>query len=174
MIEEWRPVVGFEGYEVSSIGNIRSYRRPGNGATSLSSVPTYVKPKLSKGYFRVNLSVMGKRRNIGIHRLVAENFVDGDFSLQVAHKDGNALNNRADNLYWATPKQNAEDRIRHGTQVRGSRQHSAVLTDEKVLAIKQEYGLGYGTHKELAQRYGVGKATVTDILASRTWSHVNV
>jgi hypothetical protein len=72
----------------------------------------------SRGYRRVHLSDGGKFRKVRVHRLVCEAFhgspPDGH---EVCHRDGDRLNNRADNLAWGTRSDNVQDAIRHGTFV---------------------------------------------------------
>lgn len=74
-----------------------------------------------QGYRHVTI---GNRRNVTVHRLVAENFVPipsvlrirgfTKDNLVVNHKDGNKLNNRWDNLEWCTLQQNNDHARRHG------------------------------------------------------------
>lgn len=57
------------------------------------------------GYCTVNLSDLGMALCHAIHRLVAEAFLeDFDPDLEVAHYDGDKLNNRPDNLYHTKRK----------------------------------------------------------------------
>ena len=68
------------------------------------------------GYMILNLLVAGKRIGIAEHTLVARAFCEGyKEGLQVNHKDGNTLNNRAENLEWVTPLEN----IHHSMEVLG-------------------------------------------------------
>lgn len=92
-MENWKPVKGFKGYEVSDLGNVRSTRR------MLKQFPN------SRGYHRVYL---GDGRLHLVHRLVAEAFVDNpnDYPI-VNHIDEVKTNNRADNLEWCTHKHNS-------------------------------------------------------------------
>ena len=71
LTEDWRPVVGYEGwYEVSSLGRVRR-ARPGLGAR----VGHILSPQLSNnGYLMVPLCREGCRRYRSVHRLVGEAF----------------------------------------------------------------------------------------------------
>ncbi len=62
-----------------------------------------VNPTITNGYYTIKIN--GERYYI--HKLVAELFVPGKSSsrYKVAHRNGNNLDNRADNLVWATYKE---------------------------------------------------------------------
>src|SRR5512139_228904 len=119
MIEEWRPVVGFPGYEVSSHGRVRSLDRT---VVRSDGIPQRVKSCVlrptptSEGYLRVGLRHDGTERKKGVHVLVATAFhgpcPDG---LECRHLNGDPADNRPDNLLWGTPSENTLDRVRHGT-----------------------------------------------------------
>jgi hypothetical protein len=67
-----------------------------------------------------------------------------------AHKDYNKWNNRADNLYWATPQQNADDLVASGEN-KGVNHWHAAFTEAEVRYIRSEYDKGYSVaeiHKE--------------------------
>ena len=64
-----------------------------------------------KGYLVVTI----RNKSYRVHRLVAENFVDGWFEDAVVnHIDGNKLNNNASNLEWCTQRKNVEHAWRVG------------------------------------------------------------
>lgn len=66
------------------------------------------------GYRYYRLSKNGKKQMFYAHRLVAEHFVDNPNNLPVVnHKDGNKLNNTAENLEWVSYAQNAEHFHQH-------------------------------------------------------------
>lgn len=99
MNEVWKPIEGYEGYFVSNLGNVRSYK--------------FRKPRLmsktdnGNGYELVGLCKGNVRTNYYVHRLVAQAFVENPLNLpQVNHKDYNRKNNRADNLEWLTALDN--------------------------------------------------------------------
>ena len=72
-----------------------------------------LKPSINhKGYQIINVMIDGKRKGLGVYTAVARAFCEGfNPELQVNHKDGNKINNKADNLEWVTPKENVEHAI---------------------------------------------------------------
>ena len=147
MIEEWRPVVGYEGlYEVSNTGQIRSFDRYvkySNGRIHLHKGKVLSPIKDKDGYLQVNLCYNGKIHQIKVHRIVAQAFIPNPNNLpQVNHKDEDKTNNSVDNLEWCTVKYNNNY---------GSRKDKARDT-----AIKNGYwtGLRSGlSKKEYYQKY---------------------
>lgn len=119
--EEWRPVVGYEGYyEVSNLGCVRSVARriPASRGTGYRCLPEVVLRQgiHQGGYKMVSLCVHGKKRNQNVHQLVLAAFrgprPDG---LVACHNDGDPANARLDNLRWDTQSNNLRDSVRHGT-----------------------------------------------------------
>jgi hypothetical protein len=114
-IEIWRDIKGYEGYQVSSFGRVRSFRTRGLGGMS----DNYKLLKLDltkthcKEYYRATL--LGKK--FYVHRLVMLAFATNHQNKpQVNHKDNNGLNNDLDNLEWAT---NSENQV-HRFKIRGT------------------------------------------------------
>ena len=107
MIEEWRPIEGYEGlYEVSSYGRVRSldkYVKSGYGSYRLRKGKILSPGIRPDGYLVVSLQYKMFR----VHRLVAQAFIlNPDNLSQVNHKDENKANNRVDNLEWCDSKYN--------------------------------------------------------------------
>lgn len=121
MIEEWKPISGYEGfYEVSNLGNVRSvdrYVRSGNG--NMRKIPSRpVAQVVTHGYKVVCLSKENKQKCIRVHKIVCTEFNGtGAPNEVVNHIDGNRMNNRSDNLEWVTQKENWEHAIRNGLAV---------------------------------------------------------
>ena len=109
MIEEWKDLEGYEGiYQISNMGVVRSVDRVVYARRKYTLKGKVLKQASNGNYNFVCLEVNGTKKNLYIHRAVAEHFVPNPENLsQVNHKDENKLNNRADNLEWCTPKYNA-------------------------------------------------------------------
>lgn len=90
---------------------------------------------------------------------------------QAAHWDGNCANDRADNLRWATRRENYQDQVRHGTSKRGEGHHIAILTDDIVHAIRAQ-SAGGAKQADLARQYGIGRSHIHQIINRRMWSHI--
>lgn len=96
MLEEWRPIKGYERYEISNQGEVKN-----------SKTNRILKKDSSRKYYEVALSKNGKVKKFSIHRLVAEMFIPNpENKPQVNHKDGNKLNNNVSNLEWVTISEN--------------------------------------------------------------------
>lgn len=172
MTEEWRAIPGWEGfYEVSSLGRVRSLprtleRKHPSGKFVLidypgrvMSCPAWKKVKNGKetAYRMVTLSRGGARLSIAVSILVCTAFYGPRRRSQhAAHWDGNSLNDRAENLRWASAKENAADKLRHGTVPFGSRSSRSKLTDEQVEAL-----LGCDlSGAEAAAKFGISASQV--------------
>lgn len=129
MADRWVPVPGYEGaYQVSDAGQVRSVDRyitnpfPGRKTRTQLIKGRLLKPGIAKAgrYPYVNLSNdTGDRRTFHVHRLVLLAFVGPmPTGMQTRHLNGNATDNRLDNLAYGTPTENGADRKLHGTSGR--------------------------------------------------------
>ena len=102
MIEEWRDVVGFEGYyKVSNLGRVLGLKRKYSGEHLMHPAIDAI------GYEVVCLRKPGYKVNKKVHRLVAEAFITNPDNLPcVNHKDEVKSNNCVDNLEWCTHRYN--------------------------------------------------------------------
>lgn len=99
-MELWKPILNSTNYEISNFGNVRN-----------SITKKILKGRMSKnGYLQVSIKFIDedKFKNQYIHRLVAQHWVDNLMNKkEVNHKDGNKLNNNAENLEWVTAQENS-------------------------------------------------------------------
>ncbi|MCK5020716.1 MAG: HNH endonuclease [Candidatus Peribacteraceae bacterium] len=162
---KWLPVVGFDGYEVSSSGLIMSTK---GGRLHLMS-----NKEQRYGYEMVNLFSNGRKFPRLIHRLVLEAFVGPRPSgMQCRHLDGDGSNNRLDNLLWGTVEENMTDRDNHGKTVHGKSIAKSKLSPEKVRAIRILYDKTEATYQDLADLFDVTRATVYKAANKDTWARV--
>lgn len=110
MKEEYRPIVGYEGYyEVSNLGNIRSCKRviiDRRCKRLLKSKPIVQKDD-THGYLIVVLWKNNKSKKYKVHRLVAQTFIPNPNNFRdINHKDENKYNNNVANLEWISHKAN--------------------------------------------------------------------
>lgn len=87
---------------------------------------------------------------------------------EAAHNCGNERCVNPDHLRWATPTENQNDRVIHGTSNRGRRQWLAKLDEDKVREIRSSSD----SNKELALRFGVSAATIREVRVGRNWAWV--
>jgi hypothetical protein len=79
-------------------------------------------------------------------------------------------------LRWATRKENAADRIIHGTALLGERHHQAKLDEvsARFIKIKCEMIKTRGVRAQLARDFGVYDTVISSIANGRTWRHVEI
>lgn len=121
MIEEWRPVVGWEGlYEVSSQGRVRSLPRsqkvPNGGAWIRPGKIRKPDFKNNRDHGRLWLVHKTRKEHVWVHRLVARAFVGEppEDKPMVLHWDDNPHNNTVGNLRYGDAQDNKDDAVRNG------------------------------------------------------------
>lgn len=140
LFEVWKPITGFENYEVSSEGRVRSLGRWENYGQKSKRFRRGRILKLVnrvKGVYKaVNIYNETGNKLVAVHRLVAEAFIPNPDNLPcINHKDENPSNNCVDNLEWCTYEYNnnygnhirkiIESQVNNG---RYDRRYSTVLT----------------------------------------------
>jgi len=101
--------------------------------------------------------------------------------LLVCHHCDNPPCCNPSHLFLGTHMDNMRDMVEKGRSpipsffenfVRGEKQHSAKLTDSKVLNMCQRYKNGDITFESLATEYGISKFACRLAIQGRTWKHV--
>lgn len=141
MREEWRPVVGYEGYyEVSDLGRVRNLgfdiEYILNGKKVVKHVyPKFLSPTLgNNGYFTVFLVCGEKKERLLVHRLVAMAFLPNpEDKRTINHKNGVKTDNIVENLEWATDMEN----IRHAFDTGLNKHRKPVLQIKDGVAIAE-------------------------------------
>jgi len=163
MNELWRNIDGYkEMYQVSSLGNVRSYKY---------GYPKILSSRIHKnGYRYINLSLNGNIKSVNIHRLVAKSFIKNNDKLEfVNHKDGNKLNNYVENLEWCSRKYNSEHAKNNNLLAFGERNGSSKLKENDVINIRIKYYNGKSS-RILAKEFGVSKSCILNIINNISWT----
>ena len=159
--ETWKDIDGFNGlYQVSNYGKVRSNFH-GKGYRILK--PSINSPK----YYYITLyDGFGKRKNIQIHRLVAEYFLNKIEGKEcVNHKDCNRLNNCVDNLEWCTSKENnIHARINNRFPKKETGEHD---NGRSKIVLDMQTGIYYNSCKEAAFFKGITKANLSHMLRGK-------
>jgi len=165
-MEEWRKIEGWDGYEVSNFGQVRSWKVCRR--SPLDPLPRPIAPwVLPNGYHQVKLKNKGEKCNMYIHRAVMTAFVGScPKGNEVAHWDGNKGNNTLENLRYATPIENADDMLRHGNRQTGEKHYNTKISKETAENIREFVG----THTDAARHFGIRYHTAYIIRTGRHWT----
>lgn len=157
--EQWRPIEGFSGYQVSNFGRVKSFKL---------KTPRIMKPELGKdGYLRIDLKNNANHKHFSIHRLVAKAFIMSEANKdQINHIDGHKLNNHVSNLEWCTVAENNQHALETGLRKSGGEHRDAKLSNAQAEQIRNMYVPAdpeFGA-AALADFFGVEQTTILDIV----------
>lgn len=162
-IEIWKPIEGFDGYEVSSLGRLRSYRVGGH-LGQRRAVPRILRRKVNKsGYCYAPLVAPdGKtKKYLLLHRVVCRAFhgEPPDPSWHADHfPDRTTTNNRENNVRWLLPEKNLAAR----QFASGERNGCAKITDQQRDYIRASRRPSL----DLAEEFGLHRVTINAIKRS--------
>lgn len=106
-MEQWNKIENFPGYEISSLGRIKSL--PGKPQRTGVTKKTRILRGwlMNNGYRAVVLFAKNRKTQFYIHRLVASAFIlNPEKKPFVNHKNGIRDDNRLENLEWCTQSEN--------------------------------------------------------------------
>lgn len=146
--EEWVQIQ--EKYQVSNLGRVKNPKgRILGGSTH------------NDGYRFVTI----KEKQIPIHRLVAQAFIENEEDKPfVNHIDGNKMNNAVDNLEWVTQQENIQHSYKNNLQPNKVKTYKGKFTKEQRQQIKDEYNTADISKRQLATKYGVSHTCISDIM----------
>ena len=169
---EWRSLEDFPDYQFSDTGLVKKKGK-------------YHKLFLNDGYPSVVVSNKFIRKQVRVHRVVAELFIGSCPEGQlVRHLDDDRENNNLSNLAYGTCKDNMQDAVRNGKMAKGDK-HFSKTNPEKVLK-REKHGRAKLTQKEvneiketeyyhgcnvyLAKKFNISHTTIWRIRNNYTWN----
>lgn len=170
--EEWQVISDFERYEISNFGRVRN-REKGHFIQPWKTNRTPRPGRPKKHYLAVSLFRSGGKKcgyKQKLHRLLLTTFVREPKEGEIAcHRNDNSFDNRLENLYWGTPKQNTHEMIKNGRGYFpgagiGEKHPRVKLKDQEVINIRKEYIKKYGNIRKLAKKYNVKPGTISRIV----------
>ncbi|MBL7902157.1 MAG: hypothetical protein JNK73_09195 [Bacteroidia bacterium] len=179
--EIWKPIL-IDGrkptvpYMISNFGRFGVQKKDSTGVELRRFKP-------SGGYYRYNTRQKGNNKAIFLFKEVAKAFLKKPSSAHtfIIHKDHNYLNDKVENLKWAT----ASEHRAHTAQSPNSRKarenraihkssHSKVLNEKSALALKtmiwdpkRKLSL-----KQIAGKFGVSEMQIYRIKNGEFWYHI--
>ena len=164
MVEEWRSVPGYDRYEVSTFGRIRSI----DFVDSIGRKHTGKMLRQStdgKGnYLYVTLTVSGMRRKEAVHRIVASAFIGNTEGYnEINHIDEDKKNNAVWNLEWCSRSYNNG----YAGRRNGEGNPSAKLKEHEARYIKEHPEEGTTA---LSKKFGISPAQTSAIIHGTRWA----
>ena len=174
--EKWRAVPGFDAYEVSDLGRVRSLDRTvvrSDGALCKRRGRMLTGSIGKNGYRTFTLYRGGAVKHPAYgHRLVLLAFAGQPMAGQEGcHIDGDRLNNRLQNLRWGTRSENARDRFGTRTDPRGEGSNTAKLRASDVIEIRGRLAAGE-PQDYIAGLHGVSQSSISLIHLRKRWGHI--
>jgi len=176
-MEKWKDIIGYENlYQISNFGRVKRLEKTiidSKGRKYFYKENILAGDNSKSEYRKVVLTKNRKNRTFRIHRLVAQGFIlNPKGKKEVNHLDGNKLNNRADNLEWATGEENSQHAARIGLiHQKGSKNNFSKLIESDVKRIYSMARSKLLTQSEIAGKFNISRTTVSDIKNGRRWSH---
>ena len=190
--EIWKDVVGYEGYQVSNLGRIKSLDKRVNVSGFLKYPTTKIRKgkilrqsKDKDGYLKVTLFKGVERKYLRVHRIVAMTFIPNPENKKtVDHKNTIVDDNRVENLSWMTHKQQLNDnelsRERHLEAWRKNRKCikkrvRCITTGKEFDSIKEAGDYYNIKHNEMITRCCKGKQEYTGKISRQKlkWEYID-
>lgn len=172
-MEIWNKIPGYENYEASNYGRIRSldrfefYSRLGKTVKRYRPGRIIKLRKNPKGYLFFDTGL--RKKKIRVHRAVAMAFLglSENPEMQINHKNGIVSDNNLENLEIVSCRENLLHARNTGLLTRN--QKNTFLSKEEVETIRFFGGSGYGVKVILAKVFNRSRATIADVVYGRSY-----
>lgn len=162
IVEEWKDIPNYYGYQISNYGRVKSLGNKSNHKGAILLRQSNV-----TGYKCVNLYQNNKGTMVKVHRLVAQSFLLNPDNLpEVNHIDGDKTNNMVVNLEWCTSKEN----VNHARKIGLISPNKKGADDPRSIGVLQidpmtEEVVGkFGSLREAERETGFARANISKVL----------
>lgn len=152
-METWKEIEGFEGYQISSFGNLKSKK--------LNKKEKILKHRIDKyGYNKFSIWKNNKQYYFLAHRLVAIAFIENkENKKQINHINGIKNDNRIENLEWNSRSEN----MLHSYEIlKRNKKHREVIRYNNIEKKT------YNSIKEAATDNNVTRPSISQCLSGRS------
>lgn len=163
MQEIWKTIPGFDWYQVSNLGRVRSVDHIDTmGRRQTGKIQKLVTDG-KNNYLYATISRPHYQVREGVHRLVAKAFIPNPDNLkEINHKDENKKNNVVWNLEWCTRSYNNA----YGGRINGEKNCMAKLKEHEARYIREHPEEGT---MNLAKKFGISPAQTSAIIHGKRW-----
>lgn len=161
MVEKQLP--GLSRYRLRSDGEVISH---------WAGAPKILKGGTDKDGYRkfVLIDDIGMRRYVRRASLICSAFHGPrPKGKEVRHIDGTRDNDSAENLAWATHKENIADKVAHGTRQTGERANNVKISEKQAREVKNLWAAGANVSEVMAKT-GASRATAYNIKYGNSWA----
>ena len=134
----------------------------------------------SQRYGKYSKKIDGKWKLLGAHRYAWEQYF-GEIpeGLFVCHHCDNPFCCNPYHLFIGTGSDNQLDSVRKGRDAKynivpqlGEKHHSAKLTEEQVIELRERYATGGVTQFQLADEYGIAQQNISKAILRKSWKNI--
>ena len=158
------------GQIIADCENGKVYTTKGPGGNILKE-PKELSGTIINGYRVVNIRNGNIKKQCRVHRIIwiAKNGIIQD-GMVVDHINNDKLDNRINNLQLLTAKDNSTKASKDGLYRSGNKNPATILPEEKRIEVALLYQTGEFTMRQLAEKYGIGKSRVHQIVKTYGWT----
>ena len=186
--EIWKTIEEFPDYEISNLGKVKSLK--------FKKEKILTPGRNRYGYLYVILYKNVNKDNKTVHRLVLETFepIEDMDKFECNHIDGNKENNKyPENIEWCVHSENikhavenglikkgqnhpmfGKKRPKHSERMKGENHPGSILTEKDIIKIKIDLKEGILNQREIGEKFGVSRRTISHIKKGDRWSHIKI
>ena len=157
MEEIWKTIEDYPNYMVSNLGNVKALNYNKTGEEKILKTSHN-----NGGYHSLTLSKNNKKKQITVHKLVAEAFIPNPENKPcIDHINTDRTDNRAENLRWVTYQENQNNPktiVNHSVAVKGNKNPMA----KEILqyTLTNEFIKSWDCSMDVQRELGINNANI--------------